>query len=201
MRKKRTRKPWTEADKQYLRHRYPDVPTWKIAKEMGRNTRSIYSTARDMGLKKSDEFKNSPLAGRIQPGSDIGGATKFCKGHKPHNKGVKGWQAGGKSGETKFKKGSKPHNWKPVGSLRVTKEGILQRKMTNTGYPPKDWKSVHSMLWESHYGPVKRRRRPDGHQPGQGGSGSGPDNHQFGKGRGRFSENNRGGREQRLYPL
>ncbi|MFW6284152.1 MAG: HNH endonuclease signature motif containing protein [Desulfosalsimonas sp.] len=42
----------------------------------------------------------------------------------------------------------------PVGSERVTKDGIRQRKVTDTGCPPRDWKSVHGLLWEKHYGPV-----------------------------------------------
>ena len=87
-----------------------------------------------------------------------GRTGRFEKGHTPHNKGVRGWQAGGRSEKTRFKPGQRGINWMPVGSERITGEGILQRKVSDTGYPPRDWKSVHVLLWERHHGPV-----PDGH--------------------------------------
>ncbi|WKE65039.1 HNH endonuclease signature motif containing protein [Gallaecimonas kandeliae] len=81
----------------------------------------------------------------------------FEKGNSPHNAGVKGWQAGGRSAETRFKKGDQPSNWAPIGSERLC-DGYLQRKMTDTGYPPADWVEVHRLLWEEHHGPI-----PDKH--------------------------------------
>ncbi|HHO8044243.1 TPA: HNH endonuclease signature motif containing protein, partial [Pseudomonas aeruginosa] len=59
---------------------------------------------------------------------------------------------------TRFKKGQKPHTWLPVGSTRVSADGYLQRKISDTGYPPRDWKSIHILLWEEHVGPI-----PTGH--------------------------------------
>ena len=91
-------------------------------------------------------------------GIKTGRTGRFEKGNVPHNKGVNGWQAGGKSATTRFRKGQRGSKWVPVGSERKSKDGILQRKMTDTGHPPEDWKSVHGMLWEQHHGPV-----PDGH--------------------------------------
>ena len=89
----------------------------------------------------------------------VSGRTgRFEKSFRPHNKGIKGWQAGGRSAETRFKPGRRPHTWVPVGSERVVKGGILQRKISDTGYPPRDWKSVHGLLWEEHHGPI-----PKGH--------------------------------------
>jgi hypothetical protein len=60
--------------------------------------------------------------------------------------------------ETQFKPGQKPHTWQPVGSERVNADGYRQIKMTDTGYPPKDWVMVHILLYEKHHGPV-----PKGH--------------------------------------
>ncbi len=59
---------------------------------------------------------------------------------------------------TRFKKGQKPHTWLPVGSTRVSADGYLQRKISDTGYPPRDWKGIHILLWEEHFGPI-----PTGH--------------------------------------
>ena len=47
--------------------------------------------------------------------------------------------------------------WLPVGSTRVSADGYLQRKISDTGYP-RDWKSIHILLWEEHVGPI-----PTGH--------------------------------------
>lgn len=56
--------------------------------------------------------------------------------------------------ETQFKPGARPHTWKPLGSTRLTKEGYLQRKISDTGYPPRDWVGVHILMWEEEHGPV-----------------------------------------------
>lgn len=37
-------------------------------------------------------------------------------------------------------------------------DGYLQRKISDTGYPPRDWKGIHILLWEEHFGPI-----PTGH--------------------------------------
>ena len=91
-------------------------------------------------------------------GITCGRTGRFEKGHRPHNYGRKGWSAGGRSVETRFKAGKRGSKWVPIGSERVTKDGILQRKVSDTGYSPGDWKSVHSLVYEQHYGPI-----PDGH--------------------------------------
>lgn len=86
-------------------------------------------------------------------GMTTGRSGYFEKGQKPWNAGMKGWKAGGRASETQFKKGDKPHNWVPVGTERLL-DGYLQRKMTDTGYPPADWVEVHRLLWEEHQGPI-----------------------------------------------
>jgi len=80
--------------------------------------------------------------------------TCFEPGNRPHNYGKKGWQAGGDAVKTQFKPGNRPHTWVPVGSERINKNGIRQRKISDTGYCPRDWQSVHSLLWEENHGPI-----------------------------------------------
>ena len=87
-----------------------------------------------------------------------GRSGRFEKGHRPHNYGKKGWASGGRSVKTRFKPGRRPHTWLPVGSERVTKAGLLQKKVSDTGYGSRDWQSVHSWLWVQNYGPI-----PEGH--------------------------------------
>ncbi|MNJ67652.1 hypothetical protein D3C77_638420 [compost metagenome] len=51
-----------------------------------------------------------------------------------------------------------PHNHVPIGTERVTCDGIRQRKTHDDGPPHRRWKSVHMILWEELRGPV-----PPGH--------------------------------------
>lgn len=141
-----------------LRRYYPDTPTRELAVRLGRTKSSVYGQAKLLGLRKSREYLRSEKCGIFFPGHQRGKATQFKPGHRPHNAGIKGWDSGGNSAKTRFKAGHRPHTWVPVGSERITKNGIRQRKLSDTGYMPRDWKSVHCILWESHNGPV-----PGGH--------------------------------------
>lgn len=141
---------YTEADVSFIREHYPDMPTWAVAMHLGRSERAIHVKASHLGVSKSDRFLASDWCHKKNDGS-------FSKGHEPHNKGRKGWQAGGRSAETRFRTGNRPHTWAPVGSTRL-QDGYLQVKVADTGYTPRDFRSVHVMLWEEHNGPI-----PDGH--------------------------------------
>ncbi len=136
-----------------LKQQYPHVATAKIAASLGRSLVRVYSKAAALGLKKSEEYLASPDACRLRRGDNVGASRRFLPGHVPVNKGVKGWDAGGRSHETRFKPGQRGSNWVPIGSERLM-DGYLQRKVSDTGYPPRDWKAVHVLLWEQHYGPV-----------------------------------------------
>ncbi|MBF8176947.1 HNH endonuclease [Herminiimonas contaminans] len=116
--------------------------------------------ATKLQLKKSEEFLQSADSGRIKNLTSIGAQYRFPKGHQPANKGKKmpGF-APGRMAETQYAKGNVPPNYLPLGSERYSKEGYLQRKMTDTGYPPKDWVPVHWLLWIQHNGPI-----PSGHR-------------------------------------
>lgn len=80
-------------------------------------------------------------------------------------KGVPSWSAGkklgthGRSGETQFKKGMVAHNLQPIGSERITTDGFIQVKATDTGYPPKDWVMKSRLVWEESRG----AKIPKGH--------------------------------------
>lgn len=139
---------WTQRDLDLLRQRYPHEPTAALAADLGRSTRALYSMAKLYGLKKSAAYLASESARRLRRGDNVGAASRFPKGHVPANKGLRrpGWTAG-RMAETQFKKGSKPRNWQPVGAERLSKEGYLQRKLTDTGYPPRDWVPVHHIIW------------------------------------------------------
>jgi hypothetical protein len=147
-------RPWTEDEIKYLIAHYHDTLMDVLMETLSRSKFSIFGKAWSLGICKSAKYlKNHP--GR-QNLPKFGNSTRFKPGNIPHNKGKRGWQAGGNSSKTRFTKGRRPHNWVPVGSMRRTKEGILERKISDTGYGRRDWKSVHSLLWEEHYGPIPK---------------------------------------------
>ena len=153
------RQVWSDDDIAWLIALWPDVKSELIAEALGRRLTQCQGMAGKLGLRKSAEYLASPDACRLRREDSPGIAYRFKPGIVPWNTGMKGWKAGGRSAETRFKPGQRPHTWKPLGSLRLSKEGYLQRKMTDTGYPPRDWVAVHVLLWHAWHGPV-----PAGHK-------------------------------------
>lgn len=151
---------WLPHELNQLREHYPNQPTKDLAQALGRGVGSVYNTAHALGLKKTSEYLRSQASGRLQSNSQTEAMVlnRFAPGAEPWNKG-KAFQAGGRSADTQFRTGAKPHNYKPVGSLRVTKDGILQRKVSDAQGPPNlRWRSVSELVWISTHGPV-----PPGH--------------------------------------
>lgn len=158
--KKRTktgRRPWSARDLKTLTKEYADTPTKDLAYKLGRSEAAIYGRADLMGLKKSAAYLASPAACRLRRGDNIGASSRFLPRHVPANKGLRrpGWSPG-RMAETQFKPGGKPHTWRPIGSVRVTKDGYLQRKINDSGYPPRDWVGVHILNWQEIHGPVPK---------------------------------------------
>lgn len=152
------RRHWTAADEARLRALYPDTPMHHLMVIFERTDRQIYEKAYSLGLKRSAEYLASPSSGRTRPGSTRGGATRFQPGLVPWNKGLKGFKPGGRARETQFKPGQLPHNHNPIGHERITREGYLERKVTDTRVTRHDYVAVHRLVWEQHHGPI-----PPGH--------------------------------------
>lgn len=106
-------------------------------------------------MSKSAAFLASAASGRLTPNDSRGLSGRFQPGQKTWNKGAH-FVAGGRSNLTRFKKGGRPHTWRPLGTERITDDGTLQRKVSDTGYPPRDWKAVHALVWEAANGPIPR---------------------------------------------
>ena len=51
-----TRRPWTDAEREEVRRRYPDEVTADIGRDINRSVGGIYDQANKMGLKKSLAF-------------------------------------------------------------------------------------------------------------------------------------------------
>lgn len=154
---RRPRMAWTKALDRVLKRRYPNEPAAAIAADLGCPVSSVHKRARALKLAKSEQFYASDLSRRIQRGKQDPRmvAAQFSKGHVPANKGLRrpGF-APGRMAATQFKKGQRSKNWLPVGSTRVNADGYLDRKIADTGYPPRDWRGEHILLWEEHLGPL-----------------------------------------------
>lgn len=139
-----------------VRARYASESTASIAADLGRTAGQIYQKANGLGLKKSLEYLASATAARLT--GEVGKPFRFQKGITPWNKGIP-FNSGGRSAEAQFKPGAKPKNTLPVGSLRTTKDGTLQRKVGEAkGNGSKRWRGVHELTWIDANGPV-----PPGH--------------------------------------
>ena len=155
---------WTDADVELLRSLYPDMKTADIAARLGRELQVVYRKASVLGLKKSAAFMASEKSGRMERGKQDPRmiASRFQPGLTPWNKGSN-YVAGGRSAETRFKPGRKPeenNNYRPIGSLRITEDGWLERKVTDdrSVYPARRWVALHRLVWEAAHGPI-----PKGH--------------------------------------
>lgn len=157
-----TRRHWTAADKALLAQRYADTQSEDIARALGCSLSQVYSQAYRMGLEKSPAYLAGVQAGRIQKGQRSAAmqASQFQPGLVPWNKGVKGvvgTQDACKA--TQFKPGRAPcesRNYRPLGSLRITHDGYLERKFTDDTnlWPARRWVAEHRRVWEDKNGPV-----------------------------------------------
>jgi hypothetical protein len=156
------RHQWTTYEEQFLRDWYPHVMTATLADALGLAAKRVHSRAFQLGLRKSrDLVVEMALENARRP--DHGGiATRFKPGMVPWNKGHS-YVAGGRSAETRFEAGRQPHearNYCPIGSLRITTNGVLERKVTDDQriVPARRWVAVARLVWEATHGPV-----PAGH--------------------------------------
>jgi hypothetical protein len=134
---------WTAAADAELTRLYPLHDNTTIGKLMGCTEPAVLNRARHLGLKKP--------AGWVNVGC-------FNAARSSWNAGKKGWTAGGRSAETRFKAGQKPHTWNPIGHERITDDGYLQRKVTDTGVTRRDYVNVHWLIWRE-----AGREIPPGH--------------------------------------
>lgn len=140
------RHKWTPAQDRRMVEAYPNTDTAELATELGVSVTQLYHRANKLQLKKSAEYMTELTRRATANAVKTGTASRFKPGQTPWNKGIP-FNAKGRSAETRFRPKSLPHNHRPLGSERTSKDGYLQRKMTETGYPPRDWVPVHHLVW------------------------------------------------------
>lgn len=161
-----TRKVWTSSEVAYLTQHFPNKPTSEVASELGRSACSINGKAEALGLAKSEEYRRRYLRECGLRAGEFAKATRFPKGHIPHNAGTRrpGWHAG-RVRETQFRKGERrgksAQNWRPVGTILKDSDGYLRIKVRETvpgeatGFGnSKVWMLYHRYLWQREHGPV-----------------------------------------------
>lgn len=161
-----TGRPWTPEDLQVLRERFPHVKTREIAEQLGRTYRTVAWKAAALGLRKDPEFLHRMLqdTGRRAAQNPASHRGRFQAGGTSWNKGKRG--ATGhhpNSAANRFLPGTLNGRAAqlalPIGTLRISGEGYLERKVgTVSGSPSRRWKGVHRLVWEAAHGPV-----PTGH--------------------------------------
>lgn len=152
--------PWSAADDRKLRREYPDHTAAEMTRRLGRTLKAVYRRAHLLGLSKSPAFLASDKSGRMQVLDTRGAACRFKPGAESWNKG-KSYAAGGRSAETRFRPGVRPHTTVPVGTITLTDDGYLKQKIRDDAAPGmsrRNWKFVHTLVWEAAHGPV-----PAGH--------------------------------------
>ena len=143
---RKVRRIWTTSEDDLLRSRYADEPTESIAAALNRTLSAIYSRVSALGIAKSETFLARMRSDHRQLLGVVGEATRFSAGQTPWNLGIR-HTVGGRSAETRFKPGQKPHSWRPIGYERMTWDGYLERKVTDTGVKRIDYRLVHHLVW------------------------------------------------------
>ena len=147
---------WNPDAERTLRQLYPDHAAKDVAVAIGCSVEVVWRKAHALGLSKSLAWRQKE-ARRL---ADTGAAYRFPPKLVPWNKGTH-YTAGGRSAETRFKPGRPAHearNYLPIGSVRITKDGYAERKVTDDPRlaPARRWVAVHRQVWEAGHGPVPR---------------------------------------------
>lgn len=151
---------WTDTDRATLRALYPEFSAAECAAAIGCSVSSVNNQVGRLGLRKSREWIARRAAERSARPDHGGRAHQFRPGHATWNKG-KSFNSGGRSVETRFKPGRPPseaRNYAPIGAVRISKDGYLERKVTDDHpIPDRRWVAEHRLVWEAAHGPI-----PDG---------------------------------------
>lgn len=155
------RRKWSAADDARLRELFPTYSALEISDALGCTLSAVHNRAHTLGLRKSAGWKSERTERRWLEGRyEASRAHQFRPGFTPWNKGIPG-STGTQPGcrATQFKPGrkaSEARNYLPIGSLRVTRDGTLERKVTDDPriVSARRWVAVARLVWEAAHGPI-----------------------------------------------
>lgn len=142
---------WTDDQVHTLKSLYGMNAAGVIAAQIGCKPGQVHRKAQTLGLRKHPAFWISPASGRTK--GQRGENTRFKPGLVPWNKGVKGLQLS--DPRTRFQKGNRPANAVPIGTLRISHDGLLEMKATE-GRGVRNWVGYHRIVWELEHGPIPK---------------------------------------------
>ncbi len=133
---------WTPEQIQFLRDWRPHETLASLTRRLNRHFGTRYSVAAVGGTCK----RNAIAAG------DDG---CFRPGDEPWNKGLKGYQPGGRAPLHQFKPGDMPHTWVPIGTRVRSSDGYWKVKVADSpgpGESRRGWRDLHRLVWEEAHG-------------------------------------------------
>jgi hypothetical protein len=138
-------RPWKKRDLAAVLRLYPDMDTRALAAKMNRSVIAVYQRAQIHGIKKSAAYDARKKALERARLTKSGVPHRFGKGHVPANAGLRrpGYAPGRR-------------NYKPIGALRVSRDGLLERKVSDDPniFPARRWVGVHRLVWSAVNGPI-----------------------------------------------
>lgn len=158
------KKPWTDAEDDYLRKHYPDGSIDMICDALGRSKYSVAKRVDIIGVRRSAAYMAALHAKNGRFLTKAGVKNRFKKGGVSALKGkrledIMSPEALENSKKTRFKKGQTPHNYKPIGYERVTVDGYVEVKVRDDAHDSKNnFELKQRIIWAEHNGPV-----PPGH--------------------------------------
>lgn len=154
-----SRIPYQPEEDEIIRRLFPVNATRKIAALIDRTESSVAQRAEVLGVSKDPEYLAND-AFRFNGRHVKGVEHRFKPGQEPPNKGKRmPAHVREKCAPTMFKKGRPAHearNYQPIGTLRISKDVYLERKVTDdpSVYPARRWVAVQRLVWEAANGPV-----------------------------------------------
>lgn len=137
---------WSAERVEQLRKLYPTHSAAECAQIMGMTVDGIHYAAHRYGMSKPREWIVENSRKQMERPDHPARKSRFQAGMTPHNKG-KPHPTRGRAAETQFKPGMRPHTWNPIGHERESKEGYLQRKVSDTGVTRRDYVGIHHLVW------------------------------------------------------
>ena len=159
----RKRRYWTPEEDAIMRELYATHSAAECAAKLGRSESAVQQRVHVLGLSKSPEWIAERARKRWAEGRHANSLAPLAAG-RGWNKVIKGSTGYHPNcRRTQFKpgelQGAARHNYVPVGSLRLSKDGYLERKVTDDHpVPARRWVAVQRLVWEAAHGKI-----PPGH--------------------------------------
>lgn len=151
--------PWSDAEVAALRKHYQHETAEQVAARLGRRVSQVRNKVHGLGLKKPAEWLASEAARRFGE-HHASVSSRFQPGQPAWNKGIRGVVGVQEACRAhQFKAGRPAHearNYQPIGTLRLSKDGYLERKVTDDPgiVPAKRWVGVHRLVWQAVRGDI-----------------------------------------------